>query len=119
MTSNTALHAYQAEARSPDDFSMPFVAIVSVQTVGEGDDRLGGIAPVLARHGGQIVEVSGTDLLAVFPRLDWANGFAREVQRAMLEDRDLSLRLGINLGAVARAFIDLTESKGIPVFVGL
>ena len=102
MTSSTATDLSEPEERSLDDYSMRFLAIVSVATVTEGGDRLAEIEPVLARHGGQIVEGSGAELLAVFPRLERANGFAREVQRAMLRAGEHSLRLGINLGALRK-----------------
>jgi class 3 adenylate cyclase/pimeloyl-ACP methyl ester carboxylesterase len=65
------------------------------------------ILPLVARHGGRIIDTAGDGLLAEFPSVVGATECALDIQRVMAarnadvpESRRMRLRIGINLGDV-------------------
>jgi TolB-like protein len=65
------------------------------------------ILPLVARHGGRIIDTAGDGILAEFPSVIGATACAVEIQRAMAarnedvpEHRRMLFRIGINLGDV-------------------
>src|SRR5918995_1078920 len=65
------------------------------------------VLPLIARHGGRIIDTAGDGILAEFPSVIGATECAVEIQRVMdarnenvLEHRRMRFRIGINLGDV-------------------
>ena len=65
------------------------------------------ILPLVARHGGRIIDTAGDGILAEFPSVVGATACAAEIQRVMAarnekvpEHRRMLFRIGINLGDV-------------------
>ncbi len=75
-------------SRSPEDFSMPLVAIMSIDPAGAG----GAIKAIIADFAGTVIDAKADRMIARFDLVETAAACARQLQKAG------ATRIGINLG---------------------